>query len=195
MPLPQANTMYQKQPAMQNDPAKNQFKDILNQIITFLDEGHIWHMNAGASCRLEGLRGWGQWHEAEAKCDSCKRLELTKLISDVPALQCVPSTNTQTVAAAHGYTFPDVKTPDDLKAAMKAHHEAWIEREKRFCSVIKDAIKLANTFDGNLYSTLLCLQKEVENEIFRVGIVARNLWVAGYEGHHLIVVSKWLHRF
>ena len=185
----------QQTPMAHTDSTKDHFCDLLNQIIAYLDEGHVWHMNAGSTARLNGIRGWGQWHTAEAKCDAGKRLELTKLIGDIPSLRHVPATNVQKITDAHTYAFPTINSPEDLKSALKAHHDTWIEREKRFCDIIKQAMKMAATFDGNLYSVLLCLQKEVENEIFRVGIVAYNLWIAGYEGHHIIVVSKWLHEY
>jgi len=170
-----------------------QFKTILDEIATGLDEGYAWHMRSASECRRCNVRGWGQLHDRQTRCDSGKRIKLTKLFGDIPSLKHLPAVNMQTLTAAHSYAFPEFNDHDGFVDVFRRHHEIWIDREMRFLSHVHTASKIANEFDTSLYSEILCLEKAVRNELFRVYQIIGSLDLTGWNGHDISVKSKWLH--
>jgi hypothetical protein len=73
------------------------------------------------------------------------------------------------------------------------HHKLWIEREKKFVACLCNTAKMANDYDTELYTVLLGLKKEVENEVFRVENMLGRMWLTDWSD--IGVVSQILHEY
>jgi len=168
-----------------------QMKQVLDEIMTHLLDGEVWHRRSAAECRKWCVRGWGRWHDAEASCDDKYVAELTKMIGDIPTLH-----HTSNATVSHDaltYEMPAANSPEEFLTNFKGHHDTWREREKRFIATLNKAIKMACEFDTALYQKLLCLKKEVENEAFRVQLVLGRMWLTKWAD--IGFVSQVLHEY
>jgi hypothetical protein len=54
-------------PGMGREEAKKELCDLLDHIATYLYSGAHWHMRAANWSRYNKIRGFGRWHDCEAK--------------------------------------------------------------------------------------------------------------------------------
>jgi hypothetical protein len=165
----------------------------LDEIITFLTEGELWHRRSASESRRFFVRGWGRWHDAEAECDSKSLQSLHKLIGDIPTIKHLPTTDSQIIISAQGYKFSETKLREDFINQFTQHHNDWISREKKLITCLNSTAKMANDYDTKLYKALLCLKEEVENEKFRVENMLGRMWLTGWSD--IGYVSKVLHDY
>lgn len=162
-------------------------KPYLNKISTYFSEGAIWHNRAANECRrFAHCRGWGRWHEAEAKEDFCSHQCFEKIVRD--NLKYSPIVDGNYIIGAYNYQIQD-------NEQFKNHHEQWVQRENLFIATLNSAIQESRTVNMELYKFLCCTVEEVQNEAMRVGWVYDSLLSTGWEHHDIRVVSKWLHDY
>ena len=174
------------------DAEKDRLLTLLDEIVTNLDKGAIWHRISANECGHRSVRGWQRWHAAESDDDHNAMLCLTKLVSDSPMLRHICKTNPQTAMAAHAYSDKMTMTPQEFEQ----HHKQWAAKEREYWAIIVEAVHLARCFDVKVYKKLLCLQEEVENEIFNVEVkVCGRLGLSGWSGHDIGIISEELHDY
>lgn len=164
-----------------------ELKQRLNEISTYLSEGEAWHRRCANELRkMPNKRGFARHHDAESECDSKTRLKLDKLMMD--NLKHSPTVDTAYVSRAESYAINGLE-------GFKQHFKAWVDREGTFLKSITTAIDLVRAEDIEIYSCLCCLSKEVKNEKIRAEWLYMGLEDAGWSGHDIRVVSKWLHDY
>lgn len=155
----------------------------LNEICSYLIEGEIWHRRAANSARMNALRGWGRWHDAESCGDSEALMCLEKILVD--HLDFIPTYYQDNVIKAMKYTITDIK----------GHHREWAEREDRLIMSLNGAIEEARMVSMCLYDKLCKLQHETQNERMRIDMIYKRLDLAGWNGHDMGVCSMVLHKY
>lgn len=176
-----------------NSGSTTGFHQLLDTVISYLEEGTMWHRRAASECRRFHCRGWGRWHEIEAKCDSKLSQKLYKKLGDIPTLKHLPSLDNKRIQEAESYKFRDASTVDEFIKQFADHHHVWIAREKVGIECLIAAIKMANEYDTELYKCLLGVKSEVENEIFRVECVLGAMWLTNWKD--IRQVSQELHEY
>lgn len=160
--------------------------DYLDKIASCLSCGEAWHRKVANENRKIGIRGFGQWHDAEAKCDQHSLACLQKLMQD--NLKYAPNIDSAHRTKAEHVTMEGI-------SCFKEHFKLWKEREEVLLEALTAAIPLMRDENIQLYEELCELKKEVQNEIFRLECVYNNLEFAGWMGHDISVKSKWLHDY
>ena len=165
---------------------KANFNAEIDKIITYLYAGAHWHLRAAAFARKNLIRGFGRWHCAEAKGDSCALEKLEKIIGD--KLGYIPTVDMNIVSRAEAYTMPDMN-------AFKMHFDIWEKNEKELIECLNEAIHMARKIDIQIYQELICLEKEVQDEMMRARMAKESLAFAGWNPHDTSVKSKWIHEY
>ena len=163
-----------------------EFTNLINSICSSLFEGEIWHERSGGECRKIAVRGWGRWHDHEAKGDMCSRMCIEKLLRD--KCDYSPTIDVGVATRAMSYSIPAV-------GSLKEHLTSWIAREEQFINTLNQAIKIAATVDIDIYKCLIDLTAEVQAEKMRVNLCVKRLDVGQWGGHDISIVSMILHEF
>jgi hypothetical protein len=162
------------------------FSKLLDEIATYLYAGVHWHMRAANYSRKNLIRGFGRWHDQEAKGDFCTLIKFEKVVSD--KLGHIPAVNMEMVDMAEAYVMSSNQD-------FKAHFKTWENRERDFSDCLNEAIREARGVDIQIYNELICLQKEVQDEIMRARMARDSLDFGGWNPHDISVKSKWIHEY
>lgn len=171
---------------MSHEDKLNHLYKYLNDIATYLYAGTHWHMKAANGSRKNLIRGFGRWHDCEAKGDFCALQKLEKVVQD--KLGYTPMVDMETVAKAEAYTMNDSNT-------FKMHFDIWDKNETELIECLNHAIHKSRTIDIQIYKELMCLEKEVQDERMRAKMAKDSLAFGGWSGHDISVKSKWIHEY
>ena len=163
----------------------NEFSSLMNQICGALLEGEIWHGKAGNECRKIALRGFGRWHDSEARCDMETRLCLEKLLRD--KLGYAPTPDVSGAVRSASMALSGV-------GELPAHLQSWQNREKAFAATLTKAMRMAAEIDIDIYKELIALTGEVQGEAMRVRLCGARLELAQWSSHDIGIVSMILHK-
>lgn len=158
----------------------------LDDIITYLYAGAHWHLRAANFSRKNLVRGFGRWHDCEAKGDFCEIEKLEKIVQD--KLGYMPRVDMQVVSKAEAYTMPDMN-------AFKAHFDLWEHNESELIECLNHAIHKSRTVDIQIYKCLICLAEEVQDEKMRACMVRDSLAFGGWMPHDISVKSMVIHKY
>jgi len=161
------------------------FSAIMGKVATELYHGLTWHCEAANQMRKIGLRGFGRLHEYNGKHDFERLGELKKILGD--RLEIYPDIDASNIPKALTFTMNNVSD-------LKPHLEAWCNAEYAFCETLKTAVKMAADEDMCVYSELIGILNDVEEEIMRLNILKKRLAIGEYGGHDIARVSKDLHK-
>lgn len=151
---------------MTNDEKKIKLIDLLNEIVTYLWEGEIWHGKTANESRKFSMRGFGRWHELEAFDDMQSRVNLEKIIRDRMNLSTF--VDHSKIINAFSYT---IKNMNDFNN----HFMVWHKREIMYSECLNEAFSLSRHFDIQLYKSLCEVLDLAQEEIMRVKIVFETL--------------------
>lgn len=171
---------------MSHDEAKKHLFMHLDDICTYLYCGTHWHLKAANACRKVLVRGFGRWHDCEAKGDFCQLERLEKVMQD--KLGYMPHIDMEMVSKAEMYTM---NTMEDFKN----HFKLWERNEMELIECLNQAIHASRTIDIQTYKELMCLTDEVQDEKMRASMVKDSLAFGGWNGHDISVKSKWIHEY
>lgn len=171
---------------MSRDEKLQHLYEYLDEIATYLYAGAHWHTKAANYSRKNLIRGFGRWHDQEAKGDFCALQKLEKIVYD--KLGYMPHVDMEMVSKAETYTMNDM-------GAFKAHFDLWERNESELIECLNHAIHKARTIDIQLYKELMCLEKEVQDERMRAKMAKDSLSFGGWNPHDISVKSKWIHEY
>ena len=134
--------------------------------------------------RHGGLRGYAWLHRPEAMEDHKWLSKLKKITMD--RLKHHAKIDRSHMTEVDGYLISNTQ---DFKASFPK----WIGYEKELAEAISKAIELSRNIDLQIYSCLIEKGDELHEEIMRARNVYDNLEFAGWNPHHVVVVSKWIH--
>lgn len=160
--------------------------EYIDEIATYLYAGAHWHLRAANFSRKNLVRGFGRWHDCEAKGDFCELEKLEKVVGD--KLGYMPHVDMQMVTKAESYTMNDMN-------AFKAHFDIWEHNETELIECLNHAIHKSRTIDIQIYQALMCLEREVQDERMRACMAKDSLAFGGWSGHDISVKSKWIHEY
>lgn len=163
-----------------------EFNLMLDAICNYLQNGYIWHKKAANQCRKIYIRGWGRWHDEEAKCDSNTLLCLEKVLWD--KLKFSPTYDVARFEKASVITINNLED-------FKNHHLAWKQREDAFISTLNKAMEKARGIDIEVYKKLMCILEEVQCERMRLDMAYDRLTFAGWNTHDIGVCSMIIHKY
>ena len=165
---------------------KKELLTLLDEICTYLYCGAHWHLKAANACRKILIRGFGRWHDCEAKGDFCALLKLEKVTQD--KLGYMPKVDMEMVSKAELYTMNSMED-------FKNHFRMWEANESELIECLNHAIHKSRTIDIQVYQALMCLEKEVQDERMRAKMAKDSLMFGGWSGHDISVKSKWIHEY
>jgi len=159
----------------------------LDKIVSYLERGSHWHRQIANELRKPSLslRGFGRWHECEAKGDYSSIVCIEKIVRD--KLNYDPKIDVSMIDQANNYM---VNSVEDFKASF----ELWISNEKALVECLNKAVNASRTVDIQLYKDLMCLTDEVQCEIMRAGMAKSRLDAANWGSHDLYICSMMLHK-
>lgn len=160
--------------------------EYLDEIATYLYAGTHWHMRAANYSRKNLIRGFGRWHDCEAKGDFCALQKLEKVVND--KLGYMPHIDMEAVSKAEAYAMDDPN-------AFKMHFDIWEHNESELIECLNHAIHKSRAIDIQIYKELMCLEKEVQDEKMRARMAKDSLAFGGWNGHDISVKSKWIHEY
>lgn len=171
---------------MGREETKKHLYAFLDDICTYLSSGAHWNLRAANASRKLAVRGFGRWHDCEAKQDFCELMHLEKIVGD--KLGHMPTVDMQMVNKAEMY---DMANMNDFKA----HFKMWIDMEEELAECLAHAIAKARTVDMQIYEKLCCMADKAQNEAMRVRMAYDSLDFAGWNPHDISVKSKWIHQY
>ncbi|MCL2776052.1 MAG: hypothetical protein FWD71_22320 [Oscillospiraceae bacterium] len=180
-------------PGMRDNPGHgdkeaklNELCEELDDIASYLYRGVHWHTKAANYSRENLIRGFGRWHDAEAKGDFCALQNLEKIAGD--KLGHIMTVDMAMVSKAESYVMPDIN-------AFKAHFDIWERNEKEFIDCLNEAIELSRCIDIQIYQELICMAKEVQDEIMRACMAKNSLAFGGWSAHDISMKSMIIHKY
>ncbi|MCL2053807.1 MAG: hypothetical protein FWG90_05110 [Oscillospiraceae bacterium] len=162
------------------------FTAICDEIVTQFHLGSLWHRNSAMCMRKGAFRGFGELHKRMSEHDFCKMLCFDKVIAD--RIKHMPVINTSDSGRASAYVFE--ATPQGIKE----HFAAWLRREQHYEQLLNGGIDMSRSIKLAIYDELCCIQKSVQEEIFRVEVLTDRLDVGGWSGHDVAYVSELYHK-
>jgi hypothetical protein len=166
--------------------AGNDFYHLMDEVVTGLATGEMWHEKAANEFRKIGVRGFGRWSDAESKGDYKSRVCLEKLLRDY--MDYSPMIDMAKVAESATMSMGGMQ---DLKKVL----QYWYAQEMKYLEALNMAFPMAAQMNICIYKELVCLTEEVQNEAMRVKLCINRLDLAGWAGHDIGVVSMILHEF
>ena len=164
----------------------SEFYALIDKIATYLYAGAHWHLRAANYSRRNLIRGFGRWHDCEAKGDFCALVKLEKVIND--KLGYMPAVDMHLVSSAEAYIMNDAN-------AFRVHFDLWEKNETELVDCLNRAIHEARTIDIQIYKELMCLAEEVQNEIMRAGMAKDSLAFGGWNPHDISIKSMLIHKY
>lgn len=158
----------------------------LDDICTYLYCGMHWHIKAANASRKILVRGFGRWHDCEAKGDFCCLKKLKKIVQD--KLGYDPKVDMQMVSKAEAYTMNNLED-------FKNHFRIWENNEMELIGCLNKAIHASRTIDIQIYKELMCLAKEVQDEKMRACMVKDSLAFGGWNTHDISIKSMIIHKY
>jgi len=79
--------------------------------------------------------------------------------------------------------------------AFKSHFDLWELNEKEFIECLNKAIDKARLIDIQIYQELICLTKQVQDEVMRAKMVKDSLAFGGWNPHDISVKSMIIHKY
>lgn len=153
--------------------------EIFDKITSALITASLWNLDSANDTRALGLRGWGRWHDEEARQDQEAVITLCKLVGDKLSYKPVITVDRTT------YTVKDIKS----------HHELWLTNIEKLIVMVKQAIEEIEYNDMEVYNNLCEILDNAQKEHFRVKSVLRNLTLSGFDSKDVVMKSKWLHEY
>jgi len=162
-----------------------ELKKHLDEIVTMLSKGEIWHKKAANECRKIGIRGMGRYHDEMGINDAMELFYICKIISD--KLKHYPETDYSQFAKAETYTINN-------HADFKRHFAVWDEHEKELINKITAFLPHAMV-DVELYEKLIHILKSTQNERFRANLVRESFEFGNWNMQDISNKSMILHDY
>lgn len=180
------NPGHEPEMMMNMEEMKQKLYEYLDEICTYLSANAHWNLKAANGSRRIAVRGFGRWHDNEAKCDFHELEHLEKIVGD--KLGYTPKVNMEMVSKAEMYEMRDMN-------AFQNHFKLWMDAQKELSECLTHAIKKARYVDMQIYDKLCCLASKTQNEKMRVKMAYDSLAFAGWNPHDISVKSKWIHDY
>jgi hypothetical protein len=174
---------------MQMNPhsdGKYELFEELDKIGTYLDAGCHWHLQAANASRKMLIRGFGRWHDCEAKGDFCELEKLKKVVQD--KLGHDIKIDMDIVTKAEAYTMNNMED-------FKNHFKIWDNNESELIECLNHAIHESRTIDIQIYKCLMALEDEVQDEVMRARMAKDSLAFGGWNPHDISVKSMLIHKY
>ena len=181
-----SNPQTEKHRHMSHEENMKNLHKYLDEIATYLYAGAHWHLRAANYSRKNKIRGFGRWHDCEAKGDFCALMKLEKIVND--KLGYMPLVDMADVAKAEAYEMPDANS-------FRMHFDIWEHNEKELVECLNHAIHAVRAADIQIYKELLRLAEEVQDEIMRSQMAKDSLTFGGWNPHDISIKSMLIHKY